>query len=157
MASIGRNEPCPCGSGKKYKKCCWQADSGLVVERLASLNAELHAQQRERDELCDQLKQNISELVVELIDAGRLDEAERRCLELRDRFPEDPIGLERLGRLAEARGDANAAASLYREAVQMIDGNLDGYYCDHCRAEIVKAIRRLQPDQPSPPLTLDSA
>lgn len=22
MAKIGRNEPCPCGSGKKYKKCC---------------------------------------------------------------------------------------------------------------------------------------
>jgi len=21
-ASVGRNEPCPCGSGKKYKKCC---------------------------------------------------------------------------------------------------------------------------------------
>ena len=21
---IGRNEPCPCGSGKKYKKCCLQ-------------------------------------------------------------------------------------------------------------------------------------
>lgn len=21
-AKIGRNEPCPCGSGKKYKKCC---------------------------------------------------------------------------------------------------------------------------------------
>lgn len=21
---IGRNEPCPCGSGKKYKKCCGQ-------------------------------------------------------------------------------------------------------------------------------------
>ncbi|WP_397328800.1 SEC-C metal-binding domain-containing protein [Paenibacillus arenilitoris] len=19
---MGRNEPCPCGSGKKYKKCC---------------------------------------------------------------------------------------------------------------------------------------
>ena len=19
---IGRNEPCPCGSGRKYKKCC---------------------------------------------------------------------------------------------------------------------------------------
>ena len=19
---IGRNQPCPCGSGKKYKKCC---------------------------------------------------------------------------------------------------------------------------------------
>ncbi len=22
---IGRNEPCPCGSGKKYKKCCMNA------------------------------------------------------------------------------------------------------------------------------------
>ena len=22
MAAIGRNEPCPCGSGIKYKKCC---------------------------------------------------------------------------------------------------------------------------------------
>ncbi|MFH1744841.1 MAG: preprotein translocase subunit SecA [bacterium] len=21
---IGRNDPCPCGSGKKYKKCCWK-------------------------------------------------------------------------------------------------------------------------------------
>ncbi|MDO4540689.1 MAG: SEC-C domain-containing protein [Syntrophomonadaceae bacterium] len=22
----GRNEPCPCGSGKKYKNCCWELD-----------------------------------------------------------------------------------------------------------------------------------
>ena len=22
MEKVGRNEPCPCGSGKKYKKCC---------------------------------------------------------------------------------------------------------------------------------------
>lgn len=21
-AKVGRNEPCPCGSGKKHKKCC---------------------------------------------------------------------------------------------------------------------------------------
>jgi len=21
-ATIGRNDPCPCGSGKKYKRCC---------------------------------------------------------------------------------------------------------------------------------------
>ena len=24
----GRNDPCPCGSGKKYKKCCYQKDQG---------------------------------------------------------------------------------------------------------------------------------
>ena len=22
LKKIGRNDPCPCGSGKKYKKCC---------------------------------------------------------------------------------------------------------------------------------------
>lgn|GEM_PF-3268057 len=22
----GRNDPCPCGSGKKYKSCCWGKD-----------------------------------------------------------------------------------------------------------------------------------
>lgn len=26
MARIGRNQPCPCGSGKKYKKCCGPRD-----------------------------------------------------------------------------------------------------------------------------------
>ena len=23
MRKVGRNEQCPCGSGKKYKNCCW--------------------------------------------------------------------------------------------------------------------------------------
>ena len=23
---VGRNEPCPCGSGKKYKYCCLEKD-----------------------------------------------------------------------------------------------------------------------------------
>jgi len=23
--NVGRNDPCPCGSGKKYKKCCGKA------------------------------------------------------------------------------------------------------------------------------------
>lgn len=25
----GRNDPCPCGSGKKYKKCCWPKTIGV--------------------------------------------------------------------------------------------------------------------------------
>ena len=24
LPKVGRNDPCPCGSGKKYKKCCGQ-------------------------------------------------------------------------------------------------------------------------------------
>jgi hypothetical protein len=48
---IGRNEPCPCGSGKKYKKCCFEKDqerlrrssdiAGVTVEELRA-NPEAH-------------------------------------------------------------------------------------------------------------------
>ena len=26
---VGRNDPCPCGSGKKYKKCCGRGDGAV--------------------------------------------------------------------------------------------------------------------------------
>ena len=48
---IGRNEPCPCGSGKKYKKCCFDKDqerlrrssdvAGVTVEEIRA-NPEAH-------------------------------------------------------------------------------------------------------------------
>lgn len=32
MAKVGRNEPCPCGSGRKYKRCCLGKEgSGLTL------------------------------------------------------------------------------------------------------------------------------
>ena len=31
MAKIGRNQPCPCGSGKKYKKCCLQKEKSTPI------------------------------------------------------------------------------------------------------------------------------
>lgn len=31
MEKIGRNDPCPCESGKKYKKCCEDMERGLLV------------------------------------------------------------------------------------------------------------------------------
>jgi len=55
MQKVGRNDPCPCGSGKKYKKCCEEkhlrkkinaqllsetqaaADTTQKVQRLSSL------------------------------------------------------------------------------------------------------------------------
>ncbi|MBW1792566.1 MAG: SEC-C domain-containing protein [Deltaproteobacteria bacterium] len=30
---IGRNKPCPCGSGKKYKKCCMEKDNKILAEK----------------------------------------------------------------------------------------------------------------------------
>ncbi|MCP5243281.1 MAG: SEC-C domain-containing protein [Burkholderiales bacterium] len=33
---VGRNDPCPCGSGKKYKKCCANFDTGEVAQERKS-------------------------------------------------------------------------------------------------------------------------
>jgi hypothetical protein len=33
---VGRNDPCPCGSGKKFKKCCYGIDPDELMQRLAS-------------------------------------------------------------------------------------------------------------------------
>ena len=33
MAKIGRNAPCPCGSGKKYKHCCEQKELAMREEK----------------------------------------------------------------------------------------------------------------------------
>lgn len=32
MAKIGRNEACPCGSGKKYKQCCESKAGGSLMQ-----------------------------------------------------------------------------------------------------------------------------
>lgn len=34
MAQVGRNDPCPCGSGKKYKHCHWRIDQQIQREHL---------------------------------------------------------------------------------------------------------------------------
>ena len=32
MAKIGRNDPCACGSGKKYKKCCFERSRATPID-----------------------------------------------------------------------------------------------------------------------------
>ena len=39
----GRNDECPCGSGKKYKKCHLQADEKAQSESLAKVNSDAAA------------------------------------------------------------------------------------------------------------------
>lgn len=40
MARVGRNDPCPCGSGSKYKKCCQPKGEEERPERISQLHAE---------------------------------------------------------------------------------------------------------------------
>jgi hypothetical protein len=36
---VGRNDPCPCGSGNKYKKCCLAKDQASAIQAIEATNA----------------------------------------------------------------------------------------------------------------------
>lgn len=45
MARIGRNDPCPCGSGRKYKRCCLrQQQANRTASPLGQLKLSLQAE-----------------------------------------------------------------------------------------------------------------
>ena len=120
MPTVGRNQACPCGSGKKYKRCCLPADEARAAEALRARH--LAALDRDEDGLTD-----ASNTVVDLVHAGRLDEAEAAARELLVRYPEVVDGYERLAMVAEARGNHRQAADFYRQALTHILEHPDGF------------------------------
>lgn len=138
MAKPGRNDPCPCGSGKKYKKCCLATDTAAEQATRRATQAEAEQQARVEQQQAQQLHDpwgrlraeaeehaayiDESNAIVDLIHAGQLDEAEARAQALIVQVPEGPDGLERLGHVYEVRGDNKTAARHYREAIALVHG-----------------------------------
>lgn len=58
---IGRNEPCPCGSGKKFKKCCARNNPELTVEDYFDAVKEAE----EEEEVLDLLKSAVKDYPLE--------------------------------------------------------------------------------------------
>lgn len=119
MTKVGRNHPCPCGSGKKYKQCCLQADEAARVAAIpkSTLQAAGTASLGGWSEI-DRLDQ-LSNGSLDLINTGRLDEAERMCQQLLVEFPDVFDGHMRLGQLHRRRGDNRKAAEHLRLAAAM--------------------------------------
>ena len=110
MAKIGRNTPCPCGSGKKYKKCCMKKDQAAAAPQP---NLEYNV-----DELDD-----LSNSVVYLIRDGKLDEAEVACQKLLKQYPDQVDGLDRLAMVNEAKGENEKAAEYFRKAAHFMESH----------------------------------
>src|SRR5260221_13624346 len=103
MTPPSRNEPCPCGSGKRYKHCCGTSDAqaaGALTERAAPvatlMRAALSAQTAGRNEEAEQLY--------------------RRVLAI---APDEPDALQSLGLVRFARGDLAEARSLVLRALDL--------------------------------------
>ena len=111
MAKIGRNEPCPCGSGSKYKRCCLGAP---VAMELASTNAQAPTEPHE--ELCpccvDELNDRADHVLDELL-AGRTDEAEALCQAFLRDFPGEAEGIDLLSMICEERGQRDEPSTCF--------------------------------------------
>jgi len=155
MPKTGRNDPCPCGSGKKYKRCCLDKDEAAA---LAARRAELAAlQASERVGLQDlqaamheaEGLDEASNAVVDLVHAGRLDEAERAARDLLDRYPEVHDGYDRLGMVYEARGQHREAADCYRRVIDFVRANPEDYD-PAFEAPFLELIAKLDPPAGAP-------
>jgi tetratricopeptide (TPR) repeat protein len=157
----GRNDPCPCGSGKKYKQCCLRKEE--EVEREA-LNALGQAQKnrsagvysdvvKSLDKLAADYEEDValaeaSNAAVALVRAGKLDEAEQAASDLLVRFPYVHDGYDRLGMVYEARGDNKQAAHYYRKALEFIRQRPDQYDDGKLEAVFQRLIAKLDPPAP---------
>jgi tetratricopeptide (TPR) repeat protein len=143
VPKTGRNDPCPCGSGKKYKHCCLEKDRATelapaIAQRVA-LQAQKANQAAQRKDYQAELLESqatlqeaqaldaVSNAVVDLVHAGRLDEAEQAARELLVRYPEVHDGYDRLGMVHEARGQFREAADCYRKVVEFTRANPEDY------------------------------
>jgi tetratricopeptide (TPR) repeat protein len=100
---IGRNQRCPCGSGKKYKRCCaLLGESGIIWH----------------DEL-----ERVTEDAWRLTREGKFDEAEAACHELKRRWPDMIDWRDRFAILYEMRGDYALAAKHYQLAAEFAAAN----------------------------------
>ena len=146
MAKIGRNEPCPCGSGKKYKQCCLAKDEAARSAQSVASQAADHLPNH-HPRFCQNCNADIdaaARAVLALIDAGKLDAAEQAARAMMTRWPEIHDGYDCFGMVCEARGNYQEAVDYYRKVIAMAHEEPSFY--EHDFAEYYeKLIRRLDP------------
>jgi tetratricopeptide (TPR) repeat protein len=155
MAKPGRNDPCPCGSGKKYKRCCLAKDEDAKRAALADTsqqNPGFAADLAHRIAIAapdDEVElATLSNAAIDLVHEGKLDEAERQARELIERFPNMHDGWDRLGMVYEARGDNQNAVDCYRKVIDFIRNHPDDYDAGF-EATFHKLIARLTSPAPT--------
>ena len=148
MAKPGRNDRCPCGSGKKYKACCLTQDTAAELERLAADQAARASRTAEKrselrrirkaitaslagpdplDDLFEDELMEASNSALALFHAGRLEETEVAARDLLVCFPDMPDGWEYLGLVHEKRGENREAAECYRRVLEIVRRTPEDY------------------------------
>ena len=143
MPKAGRNDPCPCGSGKKYKHCCLEKDrtaelAPAIAQRVALQDHKASQAAQQKLYQAELLQSQAtwrealaldaaSNAVVDQVRDGHLDEAEQAARELLTCYPEVHDGYDRVGMVHEARGQFREAADCYRKVIEFTRANPEDY------------------------------
>jgi tetratricopeptide (TPR) repeat protein len=146
---LNRNATCPCGSGKKYKRCCLPRDQEAAAQRRHQEAPEKSPSLPPSVAFDEDNIDRLSNSMLDLIDEGRLDEAEQACRQLKREFPDAIDWIERTGAVHEARGETDKAIEYYRRCLQYIDDNPD-YFEEASKDWYRRSIKRLESSGDSP-------
>jgi tetratricopeptide (TPR) repeat protein len=131
---IGRNSPCPCGSGKKYKRCCGgMANLSSLRERgIAAAKAgnfteavKIFRQAAADSPASADAWLNLGNAHQGLRDTREAIKCYSRAIGL---MPELPVARYNLGVALEAIGDTKAAIDSYREALRLKPDYVEASY-----------------------------
>lgn len=111
MAKINRNDPCPCGSGKKYKQCCMNKATPAVQDKAPPLPALTVAQ--------------MTDMTYRYIREERWLEAEPLVQKLLKLFPRDAGVLYYRGTICRGLGQKKEAVDWLQQAVKRAPDNAD--------------------------------
>jgi len=124
----GRNDPCPCGSGKKYKKCCATSSSRKLFPAV-----------------------NINKLLqrgIELFQSNHLDQAKLAFNQILATNPQHADTLNYLGSIEASQGNIEIAEVLFRKAIAIKPRNAQYYnnlgYALELNQHYLEAIKALE-------------
>jgi tetratricopeptide (TPR) repeat protein len=110
VTKIGRNDSCPCGSGKKYKQCCEQ--TGAAPKQVISNNFN---------------PQHALQTAMAQHQAGNLASAETLYKQVLQTSPNQPDALHLLGLIAKQKGDLKTAVQLMRKSLNFNPNYVEAY------------------------------
>jgi protein O-GlcNAc transferase len=101
--TTGRNDPCPCGSGKKYKQCCGQLGGGQPAKSRAT----------------DEEIANAMQAAINHLQAGQPAHAKAIFQQVLQAVPDHPDALHLTGLIAFREGKSDVAIELINHALRI--------------------------------------
>jgi tetratricopeptide (TPR) repeat protein/SAM-dependent methyltransferase len=109
----GRNDPCPCGSGKKYKKCCQNKLAAQIATQTTQPKVSVPS------------PTEISQFV-HLFNSRRYTEMENLARELLERYPSSGFAWKALGAVLGLQGKNSLLA--LQKATELIPDDAEAHY-----------------------------